>query len=911
MSVRRCSAITTLLALTVVLTSSAEAAKAPTPARQLVTLRTQTAALPTSVQRTRMLRAVATARTTFVLRPCVAVSALRTYSALGSRLPKSQLKRTVRLQTRALALMRQALRSKRARRCGGGVPISTARGPATVLGASTAQELSFTATLPEVVMTNVVRGGRVWTQLGSAGLATPQRPGEPAIPTASFTIAVPAGATITVTSTTLAGPTYRGIDVLPAQPETLDQLAPPDFRLPPYVTTGFVGAGPAYRRAFPPKPVTVTDVGHARDLRIATVRVPLADYNGRTKTLAVHRGVQVHIAFDGGTGFAPSGGAWDRFGASIATETLNRNAIPATRTRPFRCGNEFLIITSATTRSAADELAAARNAAGISTAVLETGTPSLPNDAIAIRDAIRGALTSLLCVRPSYVLLLGNEELVPAFEIDGATSDLPYATVDDADTLPDVATGRIPGRDLAEVQAAVRKSIAYANGDGATGRTALIAAQFQDDNGDGQEDRTFIQMAETARAGLVAGGHIVTRVYADAPATTPARFNDGSALPADLIDAAQWNGSTSDISTAWNANPFLVLHRDHGWSQGWGTPSFTSAQVDALSNVIPAVVLSINCSSGAYDRDDASFATRALVRPTGGAVAVFGDTEDSPSWHNSQQALGFLDALVPEVLPDTGPDRPLRLGDALVSGKLRLNSVAPAPGDGNTVFEHRIWHLLGDPTLYLRRASFRIPFDRSLVAVKFQHGPIINPGDPPPNYSVTVAGLAALEGQPVSLLRSGAVVGQGIVSNGSVVVAATFGDAFPAPGELSVVAAPQDGAQPVTVPVSSTKSATTLTQTCPTTSLYGSPSLTVTGTLTGAPTGQTVTVTFTQLARTGPVSRTATALTDGSGAYTATLTLQKDDLSDWSVRSDYPGSTGTEAATSSSCTITTTFPTIP
>lgn len=47
---------------------------------------------------------------------------------------------------------------------------------------------------------------------------------------------------------------------------------------------------------------------------------------------------------------------------------------------------------------------------------------------------------------------------------------------------------------------------------------ALVAAQFQDTDdagevNDGQEDRTFVQFAETARTGLVGRGVAVDRIY--------------------------------------------------------------------------------------------------------------------------------------------------------------------------------------------------------------------------------------------------------------------------------------------------------------------------------------------------------------------------------------------------------------
>ena len=64
---------------------------------------------------------------------------------------------------------------------------------------------------------------------------------------------------------------------------------------------------------------------------------------------------------------------------------------------------------------------------------------------------------------------------------------------------------------------------------------ALVAAQFQDDDNDGQENRTFITMAETVRNGLTARGVAVDRVYGEHPGNNPQRFQDGSALPASLM----------------------------------------------------------------------------------------------------------------------------------------------------------------------------------------------------------------------------------------------------------------------------------------------------------------------------------------------------------------------------------------
>jgi len=305
---------------------------------------------------------------------------------------------------------------------------------------------------------------------------------------------------------------------------------------------------------------------------------------------------------------------------------------------------------------------------------------------------------------------------------------------------------------------------------------------------DGQEDRTFVQFAETARDGLVKRGVAVDRIYEDSPNTNRLSFNDGTDLPPGLKKPTfAWEGDGADVSTAWNEGRFMVVHRDHGWSDGWGDPFFTTTEVEALTNNndnLP-VVLSINCASARYDDDETSFTQNALVEPTGGAVAVFGDTRNSPSWHNSQLALGFIDALLPSVLAGEGPATKQRTGEALTPGKLRLAGLAPpsgpgiAGGDGNTRNELYLWHYFGDPTMRLWGGGTRpIVFNPAQFVVVYRELPIPKPGDPPP-FFVEITIPRGLAGQPISLLRNGQVIGKALAGDGSATVPATFNGGAP------------------------------------------------------------------------------------------------------------------------------------
>ena len=254
----------------------------------------------------------------------------------------------------------------------------------------------------------------------------------------------------------------------------------------------------------------------------------------------------------------------------------------------------------------------------------------------------------------------------------------------------------------------------------------------------------------------------------------------------------------------------MVVHRDHGYSDGWGTPGYGTADVQALTNGnrLP-VVLSINCSSGAYDYDETSFASEALVKANGGAVGVFGDTRDSPSTANTQMSLGFVDALLPSVLPTEGPATKQRTGDALNWGKMRLHGISPLP-NGTTRSEFYLWHYYGDPSMQMwGGGNPPIVFNPALIKAIYKPGPISIPDPPPYEVNVNLGQFAAqFAGQPVSLLRNGQVIGKAILAaDGTATIPAAFGDGSVKPGELEV-AFEGDGAQPVKAPVDGVPSGT-------------------------------------------------------------------------------------------------------
>ena len=305
-----------------------------------------------------------------------------------------------------------------------------------------------------------------------------------------------------------------------------------------------------------------------------------------------------------------------------------------------------------------------------------------------------------------------------------------------------------------------------------------------------------MQFAETVRNGLVNRGVAVDRVYTTDAGENPLKLNDGTPLPGGAAAPdLGWNGSGADVASDWNAGRFLIIHRDHGYAEGWGSPGFSSTDVNALTNTnaqLP-VVMSINCASGDFDQVNDSFAQTALVKPVGGAVAVFGDTRNSPSWESTQLGFGLVDGLLPSVLPSEGPATAQRLGSALITASCgwpgwRRRRPMPPPRRAVSVAPLR---RPVDADVGRRARPGAVRSTRFIL----QYQAEFPPGGATRRPTACSSRCRRTQRQAFGLLRHGVVVGKALAGNGSVDLPATFDSRPPAPGSLTV-ALDADGAAP-------------------------------------------------------------------------------------------------------------------
>lgn len=527
----------------------------------------------------------------------------------------------------------------------------------------------------------------------------------------------------------------------------------------------------------PEQPCTLQPAGKYRDLEVAQLECTTAQYNPVTDEYRMFGSLDVEVMFEGGKGTFLTSQSLHPFEsnkAGVQDSVLNK-AVVSKFVRDFDIsvlpcqGEELLILTHSNFRAAADRLATHKRNKGIATSVFNVGSGVASRDTNEeIDDFIEDRYDDCK-VRPSYVLLMGDAEYIPTFYPadmpDDAGTDFPYSNyvqiLFDA-MIPDFGTGRIPVDTLAQADTVVDKIVAYESsppnlgiGSGAPFYTTVgLASQFQCcrmnangtplNNQAGTDQRAFIETTELVRNELLDRGYTAPRIYTEtvdnggyciqqnasgqctqiqaaySGSTTPRRYFNGTLLPGSIGAGSgfAWNGSTTDITNAWNQGRFLFLHRDHGWPGGWANPGFSTTNVDALTNgELQPVVFSVNCASGLFDNETAGgiydttnsgvyFAERALRKADGGAIGVIGDTRNSPTWANNALTRGFFDAVWPDTVPSHGGSSShKRLGDILNWAKIYLftqMNMAQTAGSisvDDMGYEYNIWHVIGDPTL--------------------------------------------------------------------------------------------------------------------------------------------------------------------------------------------------------------------
>ena len=253
-----------------------------------------------------------------------------------------------------------------------------------------------------------------------------------------------------------------------------------------------------------------------------------------------------------------------------------------------------------------------------------------------------------------------------------SASDNYFVSVAGDDFLPDLAIGRLPVTEPAEVRAIVDKTISYAT-DPPVGTWRRDILWITNDQA------SFQRRSDRLAAPLEARGYGSLKVYPEAAE----RSNE-------LHQAA--------LQQAFDRGTSLVHFYGHGGRHIWrtGPPDFkknhdlfTLEHIDQLqpNNRLP-LVLSMTCFSAPFDHPNADSIGEKFLRVADrGAIAVL-----AASWRNSPSPR-FSQALLDELLVPGTP-----IGSAIVRAKAKTRN--------RTLVE--TYNLLGDPAVSLPVPTLRI-----------------------------------------------------------------------------------------------------------------------------------------------------------------------------------------------------------
>jgi hypothetical protein len=605
--------------------------------------------------------------------------------------------------------------------------------PEVSLLTSNANELVLEVNFPGMATEDVVQDGITYQALFMPGGGKTYNLGWSELPTFGRFVAVPQGAEPQIEVLDYTAQTLSGYNVYPVQEQPVDKEDAPQPE--------FVKDEDFYRQNefYPDRMAFAEEPKFIRGCPVSLLVIFPVQYNPATQELKVYSYMRVRISYVGGTGvFIDPSFRSPYFEPLYQNLLLNYSSLgsPPQLGGGKSTGCDFLIITHPNFQAWAESLAFWKNRSGISTWV--RNTTETGSDTGSIRSYIQNAYNTWN-PRPSFLLLIGDAEFIPVFyrtphpaESNIKTgTDLYYATMQGVDYFPDIFPGRISVDSASQAGVVIRKILQYERSPISSPTTfynkALIAGFFQDIYSPyNWEDRFFIKTSEVVRDFLLTQGYLAERCYDKTSGSNPCCYYYGDPLPSGLT----WDGNATQISNAINNGVFLVNHRDHGSTDGWGDPPYGVSNVNALTNgdKLP-VVLSINCQTGWFDNEtdlqgsstpaSAVYFCEAFQRKAdGGAVGVFGHTRTSWSGLNDEMCKGFFDAIWPNFdpsYPGGGSTHPIynpmfQMGAMLNFGKFWMydkyyltgGSGYPWGSDATSTkvtFEMGTW--FGDPTMQI------------------------------------------------------------------------------------------------------------------------------------------------------------------------------------------------------------------
>ncbi|MBN1634267.1 MAG: T9SS type A sorting domain-containing protein [Ignavibacteria bacterium] len=541
--------------------------------------------------------------------------------------------------------------------------------------------------------------GQTMKAVAIAGAFLPNDEGMPDLAGMSRFIAIPQGANVKYRIINSRTEKYTGIEVAPAPRIPWEtESGPLDYN-----KNSNVYSKNSY---YPESVVQISEPMKLRGVDAVIMGITPYQYNPVTKELIVYKDLQVEISFIGGNGKFGEDRLRSRwFDPILEDNILNFRALPKIDYGKRNLINsltpdyEYLIIrpNGAVYAQWADSIKNFRNKQGIRTGVVSL-TELGGNTTTAIETYINNAYNTWT-IPPVAVLFMGdygtdaNINVIAPIYNNYCASDNIYCDID-GDHLPELAGGRMTANDATQLQVMVTKFLNYE-------RQPETSTNFYHKpiTALGWQTERWFQICSEAVGGFFKKiyGKLPTRInaiYSGSPTTswssnvnTPivvGYFGPAGTyyIPLTPDSLGGWSGGTAQmVIDAINAGAFMLQHRDHGSTSGWGEPAFQSSHINSLTNVGSKLpyIFSVNCLTGQYNLSGECFAEKfhrhTYNGQNAGCVGILAASQVSYSFVNDVYVWGMYDNMWPNFMPTFGTtpaSRDCRPGFGNSAGKIHL-----------------------------------------------------------------------------------------------------------------------------------------------------------------------------------------------------------------------------------------------
>jgi len=573
------------------------------------------------------------------------------------------------------------------------VPLRTASSvQLEVTGERGMQGFSARSTLGSLELEPQATRRGVFTKLIVEGFISSGEKGFPDLPVTTRLVQVPRGAEIQVHitgyDTEVISLKEQGMEqpLLPAQPSVVkspgDTLRPFYYRDRIYQSNRFIGQ----------QMVQVEPLGLLRQSRLARLKIAPVQYHPVRNELKIFNNLQfeVHFTGAGARKAKTKSPTANPYFSSLQDQTLNAPLSP----REGVGGDgplTYAIVAPPEYRRSLQSFVEWKEQKGFH--VVEAYTDSIGGSREEIRQFLLEAYRYPAVTPPSFVLLVGDVEQIPAWEGKAGThiTDFYYGEYTD-DWLPDAFCGRLPARDTAELNNMLRKTLEY--------------EQYKMADPSYLEDALLVAGDDENYEDTYANGQINygSTYY----------FNGSNNIRAHayLQDPEGGNLALQDsIVQNMNRGVGFATYTAHCGPFGWTRPGFKTSHIASLEqNKKYGLWISNCCETASFGRDN-SFVEAALRSWNKGAIGAIGASNDtywdedywwsigltsrisaSPTYESS--SLGLYDRVFHTHGEDTS-EWHITQGSMMAAGNLAVETSASS----RSHYYWEIYHLMGDPSL--------------------------------------------------------------------------------------------------------------------------------------------------------------------------------------------------------------------